>query len=331
MLRCAIVGLGWWGQILARAIHGKSERLRIIRAVTARPEAATSFAREMGLVISGDYHAVLRDPEVEAIIIATPHSCHVDQVVRAAKAGKHVFCEKPLALRVEDARLAFEACRAAGVVLAVGHNMRYLPAAMRLAEIVAEGALGVLMHVEGQYSGPSAYRRAPGSWRLDPAESPLGGMTGMGVHLSDLMIAMLGPVETVFAISSRRVVQSEVDDTTCMLLRFRSGPTGSLATLTATADVWRLQVLGSKGWAEMRGLHRLVTAPVNGPESVVQFPSTDVEKRALEAFADAVAGRSSYPISEDQVMSNVGLLQAASNSANQGLASGVEPSTDCHF
>lgn len=318
MLKVAIVGLGWWGQVLARSVHGKSDRIQLIRGVTRTPAKAADFGRETGIAVDADYAAALADADVEAVILATPHSQHVDQIIAAAEAGKHVFVEKPLALSVREARRAFDACERANVVLAVGQNRRFLPAFERLARMVGDGTLGTPMHVEGNFSGPSGYRRAAQSWRLEPGESPLGGMTGRGMHVTDLMIAMFGPVSQVCASSTRLVLEGELDDTTAMLLSFQCGMSGLLATLTATADIWRLQVYGAKGWAEMRGQRQLAVRMIGEDETVADMADFDVERAELEHFADTVAGRADYPVARKEVIHNIALLEAIGRSAEEG-------------
>lgn len=315
MIDAAIVGLGWWGQVLARSVHGKSDRLRFVRGVTRTPSKAEAFARETGIAVDSDYEGMLRDPAVQAVVLATPHSQHVDQIVAAARAKKHVFVEKPLALRARDAERAFDACEAAGVVLAVGQNRRFLPAFGKLKEVLAAGRIGKILHIEGNFSGPSGYRHQPGAWRATNAESPSGGMTGKGLHITDLMIDLLGPPTEVDARSFRQVLKTEMDDTTVMLLRFSGGETAYLASLTATADDWRLQVFGADGWIEIRNERRLTLAPVKQEQQVIEFEPCDTERRELEAFADAILSGADYPVTREQAIANVRLLEAIGRSA----------------
>jgi len=319
MIRAAIVGLGWWGQVLAKAIHGKSGKIAVIRGVTRTPSRAAAFSDETGIPVDADFEALLTENTIDALILATPHSQHVAQIEAAAAAGKHVFVEKPLALTAEGAARAFDACRAAGVVLAVGQNRRFLPAVADLKAMVGSGVLGRILHVEGNFSGPSGYRHKPGVWRATGAESPSGGMTGKGLHLTDLMIDMFGPPAEVDARSFRQVLEIDMDDTTAMLIRFASGQTGYLGTLTATPADWRLQVYGSKGWAEIRRERFLTTATLDtGPETR-EFPETDIEFLELEAFADAISGGAPFPVRRAQAVANVALLEAIGASAGAGV------------
>jgi predicted dehydrogenase len=98
MIDAAILGLGWWGQALVKTVRGKSDRIRFVKAVVPDPVKRAAVADELGVALTSSYEDVLSDPSIHAIVVATPHSLHVDQVVAAARAGKAVFCEKPLAL-----------------------------------------------------------------------------------------------------------------------------------------------------------------------------------------------------------------------------------------
>lgn len=318
MLNVALVGLGNWGQVLARSVHGRSDRIRIVRGVTRTPAKADAFARETGIPVDADFEGMLADPAIEAVVLATPHSQHVEQIRAAAAAGKHVFVEKPLALTAAHAAEAYDTCARAGVLLAVGQNRRFLPAIARIRELLADGSLGRILHVEGNFSGPSGYRHQKSNWRGSAAESPLGGMTGKGLHLTDLMISMCGAATEVDARSLRQVLELDFDDTTIMLLRFAAGPTGYLGTMTATADTIRFQVFGSNGWAEMRDHRWLTIRRLHESPEIVELDDFDIERAELEAFAAAVAGEREYPVERDEVVNNIALLEAIGRSVTEG-------------
>ncbi len=318
MLNAAIIGLGSWGQRLARSIHGKSGRIRIVRSVTRTVSKAADFSRETGIPVGDDLESVLGDPAIDALIIATPHTQHVEQTVRAAEAGKHVFVEKPIALKRAHVVEAFDACERAGVVLAVGQNRRFLPAAQEMHRLIREGTLGELLHIEGNFSGPSGYRHAMSSWRASAEESPWGGMTGRGLHMTDLMILFAGPITEVDARSKRRVLTVDFDDTTVILLGFASGATGYFATITATAELFHLRVFGSKGWAALEGQDRLRLSPIGEQQRVTDFPPADMERAELEAFADAVEGGAPFPVARAEAENNIAFLEAIGRSVDAG-------------
>ncbi len=319
MLNAAIVGLGRWGQTLVDSVQEngrpKGELLRFVRGVTRTPAKAADFADRHRMPLSDDYAAVLNDPDVQAVVLATPHSQHADQIRAAAAAGKHVFVEKPLTLDKASAEAATAACSQAGVVLALGHNRRFLPAVQALKGMMADGTLGQILHVEGNISGPGALTYPAEMWRASPAESPAGGMTAMGIHVVDALIHLCGPIAWVQAQSFRQALTIDLDDTTSMLMRFRSGISGYLGTIAATARIWRIQVFGTKGWAHMRDHEVMDVSLIGGKTETRSFPKVDIERAELEAFARAVAGEAAYPLPADEAIHGVAVLEAVIASA----------------
>src|SRR5216683_1712509 len=204
MLNAAVIGLGWWGKELVRSVQDTSAFIRFSRAVTLEPELAREFAAKTGLAIGTSYDDVLADPKIDAVVLATPHSQHRRQVEAAAAAGKHVFCEKPFALSLADAKAALAACRAANVALGVGHNRRLWPSIRRLRELMDEGRFGTIMHAEGHFSHDWLAHQPAGDWRSAPEETKAGAVTGMGIHLIDCFGFLIGPMRRIAALSTRR-------------------------------------------------------------------------------------------------------------------------------
>jgi predicted dehydrogenase len=320
MLNATIVGLGRWGRILVDSVQAagvpKGEHIRFTRAVARTLSKAEDYAAAQKLALGDDYEAVLADPETGAVVLATPHSQHRAQIEEAAAAGKHVFAEKPLTLARTDAAAAVAACETAGVVLAVGHNRRFLPAMHELKWLIDRGELGRILHIEGNYSGGRGPHYRPGMWRAEAMESPAGGMTGYGIHLLDAMIHLCGPLAAARATSLRQVA-TKIDDTTFATLRFTAGMTGYLSTLTATAPAWRLQVFGSKGWAHMLGRDTLEVCFIDGEPETRHHEPFDTERAELDAFAIAAGGGTPYPVSHAEAIQGVAALEAIVRSAER--------------
>lgn len=325
MIDAAIIGLGRWGRHLVQSVQGSSETIRFVAAVQPQRDKALEFAQQHDLELFDDYSRVLGDGRIDAVVLAHTNSLHVEYAVRAAQSGKHVFCEKPLALTAGNALEAVEACRKANVMLAVGFTWRFHPALQDLKQAIDSGKLGTILHVEGNYSGPSGYRHPPGYWRLSKAENPAGGMSARGIHVVDAMIHTCGRIQSVYARSKRRVLDAEIDDTTAMLFDFESGMTGSLATMMATAELWRLHVFGSKGWAKMECIEHipassLATCSVDGAHTVVNYVAVNTEKPELEAFAEAVTQRR-YPAQPvDDAVHGISVWEAVCESSGTGQA-----------
>ena len=142
MIRAAIIGLGTWGQKLVRSVPADNPHIRFVAGATRTPAKAADFAAARGLRMLDSYEAALTDPGIDAVVLATPHTQHTDQIVAAAAAGKHVFTEKPLGVNAAAAARAAEACAAAGVTLSVGYNWRFQPALQHIRKLLDDGTLG---------------------------------------------------------------------------------------------------------------------------------------------------------------------------------------------
>jgi predicted dehydrogenase len=318
MLNAAIIGMGRWGQTLVESVQRRNDAgLRFVAGSTRTPGKASGWAADQGIRLLPDYQAVLADPAVQAVVLATPHSQHAEQVIAAAERGKHVFVEKPFTLSKASAEAAVVACRKAGVVLALGHNRRFLPAVIEMQRLLAEGALGTVLHAEGQMSGPAAAAWREGMWRADREESPLGGMGGMGIHMVDMLIHLMGPITEV-TVSSFPRVSAHVDDTTAMLARFASGATGTFATLSLAPRYWRVALFGTKGLMEMQGQERLGFTPIEGEAWTRDFPKTDIEHAELQAFAAAAAGGPGYPLPLEEAVHGVSVFETMIGAAASG-------------
>lgn len=322
MLNAAIVGMGWWGRTLVDSVQGKSADMRFTAGATRTREKAADYAEKAGLALLDSYEAVLADPSVEAVVLATPHLDHAGQIEQAARAGKHVFVEKPFTMTRASAEAAVRAVEAAGVTLGLGHNRRFHPNMARLRDMVRSGEMGTVLHVETVMTGPSGLFLPKGIWRTDPEQSPAGGMTGMGIHLVDGMIDLFGEIEAAACQSVNRAAPSGLHDTTSVLLRFRSGATGSLLTMNATAQSYRFAVYGSKGIAEISkpSLSSFLFQPApDGPVSASPKPQppvshevagADTVRAELEAFARAAGGGAPFPITHGEMVHGVAVFEA---------------------
>jgi predicted dehydrogenase len=337
MIRAAIVGLGCWGQNLVASVQGTSEVIRFVAGATRTPAKAEAYAREQGFPLYDSYERVLADPGVDAVVLATPHTQHAAQVVAAAAAGKHVFTEKPLALDARSAAAAARACARAGVTLAVGYNWRFQPALREIRRMLDDGRLGRLLHLEGNFCGPSVYRYPREHWRQAREEGPAGGMTGRGVHVVDAFLYLAGPVASVHAQSLRRVLDYGLDDTTSMLLRFAGGASGYLGTVIATAETWRMQVFGSKGWAQVGDVEHLTTWKLevchldpgnlhaHRRPQAMSFPQVRTERAELEHFARAALERRPLALPDGDEVHNVAVFEAILESARSGRTVHLRP------
>ncbi len=323
MINALIVGLGRWGQVLVSSVQGKSDQIRFVAGTTRTRAKAEEFAKKSDFELFDTYEEALKRDDIDAVVLATRHSQHAEQIMQAAAAKKHVFVEKPFTMTRQSALEAVAACAGAGVVLSVGHNRRFLPAMKDLHELISSGKLGQILHIEGNCSGDQGYRFLEGNWRATPDESPGGGFTGKGIHLVDSMIHLCGRINEVHAVSLKQILKAGMDDTTSMLFRFESGMSGYLGTISATGNIWRMFVFGSEGWAEMREQDCLVTCFREGGTTIKDYPEFDMEKAELEAFAAAVEGKAAYPMTSAEAVNVIGVMEALSASAASGKTTAV--------
>jgi predicted dehydrogenase len=326
-LRTAIVGLGSWGRELVESAHG-SALLRFTHACTRTPAKVEGYCRDHALSLSADLATLLNDRGIDAVVLATPNSSHAAQVVACARAGKHVFVEKPFALDTGSAREAIAAVKAAGVVLGVGFNRRFHPSVQALRERVANGELGAVGCIINELTATGGLYRAADSWRFDPREEPAGALAAIGMHLVDTMMYIAGRVAEVRCVATRRAV-AKGDDTTTLMLRFESGVTGLAYCSIAAARNYRLAVYGSQGFAEvlkptMETLR--FTPAVKGRAShlaaipepqIVETPGVNSVTAELETFARCAKERR-QPMPLEDILHGVAVFEAAIESARTG-------------
>ena len=316
MISAAIVGLGRWGRNLVEASVSHA-RLKIVRAVEPDVDRAQGFCAQHDLNLTGNLEPVLADSSIGAVLLATPHSLHPAQVMACAAARKHVFCEKPLALRRADAARMFDACRDAGVTLAVGHNRRFWPAMAALRDTVASGELGAILHVEGHNSNENSQNITAG-WRLSPEESPGGGLTGAGLHVLDAFASLLGPVRRVYAQLTSHEQGPPPLDTAMLAIDFVSGATGTLATVRATPLYWRVHVFGTQGSAEVLDEGTMILRKSGSKPKQITYPAINVLRAELDAFADAIDNKRAFPVPEADVLATLSAFEAALQSMQSG-------------
>jgi len=318
MIGVAMVGLGWWGRKMSVLVRGQSRTMRIVRAVEPNHNAAAGFAAELGVPLSADLAEALADPAVDAVILATPHALHGQQIAAAVRASRHVFCEKPLALTRAEAERAVRLCRDAGLVLGMGHERRFEPPMAAMLADAAAGRLGTLLQVEGQFSHDKFLALAADNWRLQPDHAPAAGMTATGIHLTDLAVKLLGPASEVLVTCEQRASSLKSGDTLSAYARFAGGGTAYISASLAMPFVSRFAVYGSEGWVDIRDKAH-VEAPAgwvvtrgrrNSPITVEEVGPAEPVLANLDAFARAVAGEAPYPITGDEMIANIALLEA---------------------
>ncbi len=324
MINAAVVGLGWWGQNILRNLLDSS----IIKPVLGIDplEQARASAMALGVETAPRFEDALANPNINAIILCTPQGRHAGQIVAAAQAGRHVFCEKPLCTTAADAEAALAAVRKAGVQLGIGHERRFEPAVIEMRKRFAAGEFGNPLLLEGNFSQDLFLKLPADNWRLSKTVNPAGPLSATGIHMVDLSIAFLGRPTSVWARLAQLGSHFENGDTMSITMGFESGATAILGAVLATPFMGRLALLGSKGWMEIRDRSHPQNSTgwdvtsVHRDEMPVSafYPPHPAVRDNLEAFGRAALGEVPYPVTPDEMLSNVRSFEAIQRSVKSG-------------
>ena len=330
MIRAAVVGLGWWGQRIWTSLQG-SERIEVVRGVDVSFDHLGEFAERSGLALTQSYDEVLEDDAVDAVILTTPHGLHEAQVLAAADAGKQIFCEKPLALDGAAAARMVEACASRGRVLGIGHERRYEPAMIEVKRMVDDGEIGALRHLEVNWSYALMASATMATWRQDPKQAPAGLMTAVGVHITDYLQSIAGPVAALHATLRRHREDRPSDATLSVKFDFASGATGYMCNIGPTPYYQRISLFGDEGWVE-----HVETAHIADPDPALvtwrgldeeiftrTFNPIDQVRANLDAWAAAVEDGAEYKFTDAQKLHNVQILEAIVKSTESGVTETV--------
>jgi predicted dehydrogenase len=324
MIKTAIVGLGWWGQTILRTLLN-STIIAPVLAVDPADEARASAAA-LGVETTARFEDALASTNVDAVILCTPQQHHAEQIIAAARSGRHVFCEKPLCTSAVDAQAAIAAVRKAGVQLGLGHERRFEPAVIEMRQRFASGEFGNPMLLEGNFSQDKFLKLPRDNWRLSGTINPAGPLSATGIHMVDISIALLGRPTRVWARLAQLGSDFDNGDTLSMTIGFESGATAMLGAVLATPFLGRLALLGSKGWMEIRDRSHpenstgwdVTSVHRDQAPMTVFYPPHPAVRDNLEAFGRAALGEAPYPIVLDEMLVNVRSFEAIQRSVKSG-------------
>jgi predicted dehydrogenase len=310
-------------------VQGRSDDIHFVVGQTRTREKAEGFCRDNGVPLVATFAEVLGRSDVDAVVLATPHSQHAAQIKQAAAAGKHIFVEKPITLDRASAQDAVDATRKAGVMLAVGFCRRFHPSIGAVRARLNDGRLGPLVAMVGQHTTSTGAFIAAENWRADPHEAPAGAVTAVGVHLLDHMIEFAGPVRSLQCVTARNG-SGPSDDTTTILMQFARGVTGMIFCSVATATNFSFSVYGQKGMAEISGAQlqtlRIVPASDRAPHGPITAPPPEISDHSgfdmlhaeLTEFARCIRDSRPYPVPIDDVLHGMSVFDALIESAGTG-------------
>jgi predicted dehydrogenase len=267
---------------------------------------------------------MLRDDSVEGVVVSTPHSTHAEIIHQAAGAGKHLFVEKPLTLTAEDGGRAIAAAEAGGVVLQIGHHRRRLEATRKIRRLIESGELGMLHQLEAHVFNANRQKPAAG-WHNDPAEWPLGGMTGRGVHMVDNFHYLAGPVKRVIAFSKKVLGATRLDDITSIGLEFESGPLGYIGVSQVIPLSIRTAAFGTEAaaWSEEDGTRLFFQKKEEQARSEIPVEGGDALSDQLREFARCIREGAAPETGGAEGLEVVAAMEAIIESANSGRVAEV--------
>lgn len=270
-IRVGLIGYGGIGRVHAMGLRDipflyglPADTIQIIGVATTRPETAQKAAQEIGCDFwTADYHELLARPDIDFVDVTVPNHAHAEIVMAAAQAGKHIYCEKPLAMNVEEGKQMVVAAAAAGVKTQMTFNLRFFPAISRARQLIEAGFLGRLFSFRGRYYRASYIDpNKPISWRQQRAIAGGGALFDIGSHVLDLLYWLLGPFGSVQAtletlIKERPVTAGasekmpvDVDDIALLQARLTDGTLGLIEVSrmgTGFTNEVVVELFGDKG------------------------------------------------------------------------------------
>jgi predicted dehydrogenase len=246
-LTCGVIGIGWWGtQMLNHIIASKD--FKILTVYDPSREAAKQAARKSGCAIAGSADELIKDQDIECVFIFSPNDSHLQYTVAAARAGKHIFLEKPISNTVTEAEDIVRVCRDMKVILAVGHNVRHYAIFQRAKEIIDEGSIGVVIYIEGNRSRPIGSCIDEQSWRFYENSCNGGPLIQMAIHLIDVVRFVSGWEVGMFkTLSAKRFLRTENDESYSVSAKSASGMLLHFFTSYVSPESFYLNFHGKDG------------------------------------------------------------------------------------
>lgn len=311
--------MGWWSDVLADAIR-RSGKLEIVSCYTRSEDKRRAFAAKYGCTPAPSFEAMLEDRSVEAIINTTPNNIHRETTCAAARAGKHVFLDKPIANTIADARALTRACREAGVVLALGYQRRRESHFRWIRKQIDDGSFGRLVNAEANISRDRLGKFDLSSWRYTAEGMPGGVMLQIGIHYTDVLAYLMGPIVAVHGALAQLVLPGENPDVASLILEHENGAISTLNASYASASEYYLMNVYGKEATAYYDLHnglRLLRRGTNRAEPV-PCAKNDTIVEELEEFAAAVRGGAQPEMDGEKGTASLAVLLAGIKSAREG-------------
>jgi predicted dehydrogenase len=323
--RVACIGMGWWSDVLADAIK-RSKRIEIAACYTRSADKRAAFASKYNCRPAASYEDMLADPSIKAVINTTPNDVHLETTRAAAAAGKHVFLDKPIANTVSDGRAISEVCRKAGVVLALGYQRRRESHFRWVRQQIEAGVFGKVVNAEANISRDRLGKIDLSSWRYQAAGMPGGVMLQIGIHYTDVLEYLMGPVVAVRGQFAQLVLPGDNPDVASLILEHENGALSTLNASYASASEYYLMNIYGKDATAFYDMHnglRLMKRGEGKPVAVATS-SNDTFVEELEEFAAACQGNGAPEVGGDFATRSLAVVRAGILSAREGRKVEVE-------
>jgi predicted dehydrogenase len=302
-VQLGIIGLGRWAKVLTRA-SAKSNRLKIVAGFSRSQEKRDAFASELGVPAAASMAEMLANPEIKGVIVTVPNEQHLPVAAEVAKAGKHVYTEKPIASTLEEG-LQIEALqRTYGITVTVGHSARLMAGMRKIREAIDSGELGKVAFIEANFSNERALELTPKTWRWYKDKAPGGPLSQLAIHMFDVVHYLGGDMVEASSMASKlSPVGAEVDDQSMTLIKFADGKLAYVGSCWTSPGIFAVRVFGSKGlmhyeidfgtWDTPDKLHdKSVLYIQRGKDGyadreTLTIPPSDMFRTELEMFAES--------------------------------------------
>jgi predicted dehydrogenase len=335
-LGVALIGTGMGAGHIAKAVT-RTPSVELVTCFSRDTGKREAFAAEAGCEAAGSFEAAIEDPRVEAALLVTPNFTHVELATACAARGKHVFVEKPIADSLEDGRAIEAACKARGVVLLVGHDLRRLGAARAVKRLVDEGGLGRVVLAELNFSLTGTL--PPGAWRSRRETCPGGPLLQLGVHHADTLLYWLGPAARVQGSFARQVTDAEIDDVGVALVELESGARATIASSYVSPKTYSARLLGTEGvldyvvdasvWPRAELLDGATTLRLTTAAGTreLAFEERDVLVEELDELARCARGEAEPETGAEEALAALAIVLGAVESAATGTAVALPSNT----
>ena len=320
-VRAAVVGIGWWSDVLADAVK-RGTSVEIVTCFTRSEDKRKSFAAKYGCKAATSYDEVLEDPTIEAIINTTPNNVHLETTAQAASAGKHVFLDKPIANSVAEGMQIAKVCEKHSVVLALGYQRRRESHFRWIKQEIDAGRFGKLVQAEGNISRDRLGKIDLSSWRYQAEGMPGGVILQIGLHYVDVLEYLMGPVKRVSGMAAQLVLPGDNPDVASMILEHESGAISNLtASYASASEYYMMNIYGKTASAYydlFSGLRHLKQGDTKPTPIVCE--NNDTIREEVDEWAACIRNKTKPETDGYWGARNLAVVKAGVRSAREGRA-----------